>query len=218
MKRRYTNATLVTALLGVSFSSAAWAGEGTKGQAAPQAPMRAAIAAHLFERMDENKDGQVTRQEALAASQRLFQRLDGNADGELTKAESEAGTKAMREQELSTHFKQLDANGDGRLTVAESQLPQPVFDRLDANKDKALTLAEMQAGPDKRAEQRDFQFDQSDVNHDGKVTRDEAEKSAGSRFDSIDQSHDGVVTRAELEAHVAQIMKQGGAKPHEGAH
>lgn len=218
MKRRYTNATLVTAVLAVSFSSAAWAGEGAKGQAAPEAPTRAAIAAHLFERMDENKDGQVTRQESLAAGQRLFQRLDGNADGELTKAESAAGTKAMREQELSTHFKKLDKNGDGQLTAAESQLPEAVFAQLDANKDKALTLAEMQSVPDKRAEQRDFQFDLSDVNHDGKVTRDEAEKSAGSRFDSIDQSHDGVVTRAELEAHLAQIMKQAGPKPQQGAH
>jgi Ca2+-binding EF-hand superfamily protein len=218
MKRRYTNATLVSALLGVTFSSAAWAGEGAKGHAAPDASMRAAMAAHLFERMDENKDGQVTRQEAQEASKRMFQRLDGNADGQITKAESEAGVKAIREQELSAHFKQLDANADGKLTVAEAQLPQAVFDQLDANKDKTLALAEMQVGPGKRADHRDVQFEQSDANHDGKVTRDEADKSATSRFDNIDQSHDGVVTKAELEAHVAQMMKHAGAKPHDGAH
>lgn len=218
MKRRYTNATLATALLVATFSGAAWAGEGAKGSAAPQAAVRATIAGHLFERMDENKDGQVTRQEAQGAAKRLFERLDGNKDGELTRAESEAGAKAMREQELNARFKQLDANGDGQLTAAEAQLPQPVFERLDGNKDKALTLAEMQAGLDKRAEHRDPQFEQSDTNHDGKVTRDEADKSAISRFDNIDQNHDGAVTRAELEAHVAQMMKQNASKPQGAAH
>lgn len=225
MKYRHMNATLAAALLGVSLSSVAWAGDAPKPHAKPGAPgaakvpVHAAIAAHLFERMDDNKDGQVTRVEAQAAATRLFERMDQSSDGEVTKAESEAGARAIREQELKARFTQLDTNADGKLTPAEAQLPPRVFEHLDGNKDKFVTLSELQAGPEVRAEHRDFQFDQADANHDGKVTRDEANKAATTRFDGVDTSHDGVITQAEMEAHVAQMAaKHPGPKSHGGGH
>jgi Ca2+-binding EF-hand superfamily protein len=225
MKYRHMNATLAGVLLSFSLSSVAWAGDGSKPHAAPggagaaKVPMHAAIAAHLFERMDDNKDGQVTRVEAQAAAKRLFERMDQNSDGEVTKAESEAGARAIREQELKARFAQLDTNADGKLAPAEAQLPPSVFERLDGNKDKFVTLSELQQGPDVRAEHRDFQFDQADANHDGKVTRDEANKAATTRFDGVDTSHDGQITQAELEAHVAQMAAQKtGSKSHGGGH
>jgi Ca2+-binding EF-hand superfamily protein len=165
----------------------------------------ARFAAHVFERMDENKDGKITREEAQAAGKRLFAKLDQNGDAQITQAESDAGARAIRNEELGARFDELDADRDGRLTSAEAQVPPQVFQRLDTNKDKSLSKEEFLARPDFRAEHRDFEFKRADANHDGKVTREEADKAATTRFDAVDADHDGVITRKEFDAHVAQV-------------
>ena len=56
--------------------------------------------------------------------------------------------------------------------------------------------AEMQANRDER-------FKQADVNKDGKLTREEAQKGlprVARRFDQIDTNKDGVITKEELDA------------------
>jgi EF hand domain-containing protein len=130
---------------------------------APEVAVRAAMADHFFERMDTNKDGQVTRAEADAVEQQLFARLDADKDGVLTAKEAEDGGRALRAQELEARFKALDGNGDGKLDQPESKLPPAVFERLDQNKDHALTLVEFVARPDRRAQQRELEFEQADA-------------------------------------------------------
>ena len=170
-------------------------------------PGRAALAEHWFERMDANQDGQLTRAELEAGTQRLFERLDANKDGELTRAEAETGATALRREELGARFRELDTNQDGRLTAEESKLPPRAFDRIDSNHDHALSLEEFLALPDFGARRREFEFDRADQNHDGKVTRAEAEQAAKERFDRLDANHDGVITRAELAQHLEQAGK-----------
>jgi Ca2+-binding EF-hand superfamily protein len=207
MNEHRMNVVLSGSLLVLSLSSLAVAGEGANHGGPPGAPGRAAFAAHLFERMDTDKNGQVTRAEAEAEAERLFTRMDANKDGQLTRQESDDGARAIRQQELGTRFRALDTNDDGRLTAEESKLPPRFFERLDADKDHALTLAEFQAVPDFGADRRGFEFEQSDENHDGKVTRAEALHSAQLRFERVDTNHDGVITRAELDARLAEMGK-----------
>jgi Ca2+-binding EF-hand superfamily protein len=214
MHLRRTNAATLAALAAVSISGAAWADGGGHHGGGGAAP-HARFAAHVFEMMDENNDGKITREEGQAAAKRLFDKLDLNGDGTITKAESDSGARAMRNEELGARFDALDADHDGRLTSAEAQVPPQVFQNLDTNKDKALSKEEFLARPDLRAEHRDFEFNRADGNHDGKVTREEADKIATERFDSVDADHDGVITRQEFDAHVAQVAKAThGQHPH----
>jgi Ca2+-binding EF-hand superfamily protein len=210
MTKRGTKAAMASAVLGLSFSVPAWAQQ-AGAQQHEHGGRGAAIAAHMFERMDTNGDGQVTRQEADDAGKRLFDKFDRNADGAVTHEEAEAGARALRLEELAARFKQLDENNDGKLSGTESQLPPPVFLKLDTNKDHALSLEEFQTRPDMRAEHRELEFERADANHDGKVTREEAAQSAKERFDRVDADHDGVITRAEFDAHVANMASMAHA-------
>jgi Ca2+-binding EF-hand superfamily protein len=212
MTKRGTKAAVVSAVLGLSFSVPAWAQPAAAAAHDQGGPGRAAaIAAHMFERMDTNGDGQVTRQEADDAGKRLFDKFDRNADGAVTRDEAEAGARALRQEELAARFKQLDENGDGKLSGPESQMPPQAFLKLDTNKDHALSLEEFQIRPDMRSEHRELEFDRADANHDGKVTREEATQTAKERFERVDADHDGVITRAELDAHLAKMANMAHA-------
>jgi Ca2+-binding EF-hand superfamily protein len=218
MTQRGTKSAVACAVLGLSVSMPAWAQQAAAGPHGGQGgPERAAaMAAHLFERMDTNGDGKVTREEADETGKRLFEKFDRNADGAVTRDEADAGAKALRQEELVVRFKKLDQDGDGKLSGTESQLPPQFFQKLDTNNDRALSLEEFQARPDRRAEHREFEFERADGNHDGKVTRAEADQSAKERFDHVDADHDGVITRAEFDAHVANMaaMASANAKTH----
>jgi hypothetical protein len=228
MSKRWINLTVMGSVLGLS--GLVWAGLASaqpKDNAAAQPkqeparqhgrPVRAAIAEHWFERMDANKDGQLTRQEAQAGSLRLFEQLDRNQDGEVTREEADAGARVIRQEELASRFRQLDVDQDGRLTADESKLPPQFFDRLDTNHDHALSLEEFQARPDFGAKWREFEFDRADANHDGKVSRAEAQQAAKERFERLDANHDGVLTREELAQHLDKVGQarehQHGAEP-----
>lgn len=210
MNGRRMKAAVTGSLLGTLVAGIAGAGESAQPPAGAPAQREALVTA-FFERMDSNKDAQVTRLEAELASRLLFAKLDGNGDGEITKAEAETAARAMRKEELTGHFKTLDANRDGRLTAEEAKLPAAFFERLDTDKDHNVTLAEFQAMPEMGGARQQLEFDRADFNHDGKVTRDEGGRSARERFDLIDTNQDSVITRPELEARVDALLK-GGAK------
>jgi Ca2+-binding EF-hand superfamily protein len=213
MNKRAINITVLGSVLGLALGVAGLAAaqpsddhQGHPGHGHPGA----ALAERWFERMDANKDGQLTRAEVEAGSQRLFERLDANKDGEVTREEAETGAVAIRNEERTARFKQLDANGDGHLTLEESKLPQHFFEKLDTNSDHALSLEEFSAMPDFGARHREFEFDHADKNHDGKVTRAESADAAKERFDKIDANHDNVITKDEFTAHLQSMAKMHG--------
>jgi Ca2+-binding EF-hand superfamily protein len=205
-------AAVTGSLLGMLFAGIAIAGESAKPPADARAQREALVNA-FFERMDTNKDAQVSRLEAELASKSLFAKLDGNGDGEITKAEAESSARAVRQEELAAHFKTLDANRDGGLTLDESKLPPAFFERLDADKNRNVTLEEFQAMPGMSGASQQLEFDRADLNHDGKLTREEGGRSAQERFALIDTNKDNLVTRPELEARVDAMMKGGAKRP-----
>ena len=66
-------------------------------------------AERMFERMDTDNDGRVTRTDANAFAIARFARMDANADGQITKDERRAARQARRGENLKP-FQAVDPN------------------------------------------------------------------------------------------------------------
>lgn len=103
-------------------------------------------------RVDANKDGIVTREEAqthprLSAG---FDAADTNRDGQLDAAEMSAHREAMHAEmrvRADARWKAADTDGDGSLSREEAQASMPRvaerFDEFDANADGRVGREEM---------------------------------------------------------------------------
>ena len=155
---------------------------------------RAEVAAHvrtIFDRLDSNRDGSITKAEADAAKAKpgqwagrrmhggaaggqmadrgaMFDRLDANHDGSVSRAEFDAA-HAQRQQRIASH----DQNGDGRPNGRRiggghgmGGMGGQMFERADGNRDGRVTLQEA-------TNAALHHFDTADVNRDGQLTPDE---------------------------------------------
>jgi hypothetical protein len=109
---------------------------------------------------DTDGDGRVSRAEATAASNKRsgewFDKLDQNKDGYVTKDELKQARATRNENrdemkgKAKEHFKEADANGDGQLSLDEAQAKMPRvaerFNDLDADKNGLLTKEELRRG------------------------------------------------------------------------
>lgn len=120
----------------------------------------------MFERMDANGDGKITKDEARKMSEARFQKLDGNGDGAVTSEEAKAAHEKMRAE----WAKKAGKDGEGKSKhhkKGQRHGPGHLFAKLDVNKDGKITKAEAQKVSDQR-------FERIDTNKDGVVTREEA--------------------------------------------
>lgn len=126
------------------------------GPSLAQAPPAAPRGAAAFQRMDGNRDGQVTREEYLAALRQRFEAADANRDGGLSPEEfdsflragrgGQAAAAAQPDARRQARFARLDSNRDGRLSFGELQpMLERRFVRLDSNRDGAVTAEEARA-------------------------------------------------------------------------
>lgn len=76
---------------------------------------RGGFGGNPFTGADADKDGRVSKAEAIAAATRRFERMDVNKDGFVDQVDR----KAMAEQHREAWFKKVDADGDGKLSRAE---------------------------------------------------------------------------------------------------
>lgn len=107
----------------------------------------------LFQRLDTDGDGTITRAEAEAAAAIRFAAADTNGDGLLSGDELVAAAEARRVEELqqrtSRMIERADTDGDGMLSMAEMEGARQgppldrLFERLDANKDGVITEEEV---------------------------------------------------------------------------
>jgi Ca2+-binding EF-hand superfamily protein len=145
----------------------------------------------MFEMLDANKDGTVTRAEATAAAEKHFAEVDTNKDGVISQAERDAMRARMRDK---------------------------MFDLMDSDKNGQLSREEFRAAHEKmRAAkgERGMQGMHRGGHHGGMrgggmmkadTTKTQAVARAQAMFDRIDANRDGNITAAERDA-ARQKMK-----------
>ena len=163
-----------------------------------------------FEVMDRTGDGMITRDE-WRGSARSFEVHDWNGDGRLSGEEVRIGAqRGSGDAEDADHapstseryvtwtergFANLDHNRDRRITANEWHFDRETFLRADRNRDGALDRAEFLGADDD--DDRGDQFDDLDVDGNGRLERDEWHASADA-FTWLDRNRDGVLSRAEV--------------------
>eukprot|EP00435_Cladocopium_sp_Y103_P076924 s1_g663.t1 len=136
---------LSSTLAGILLASAgvAIAAKGPGG--GPPSPDR------MFEMLDLNEDGEITREEAENARDARFEEADTNGDGLLSPEEMTAAREARAAERQQRRFAKLDTNEDGLLSPEElaasprAQRREGMFDRVDQNGDGKITRAEAEA-------------------------------------------------------------------------
>ena len=110
--------------------------------------MRAQIMAAHIAKIDTNKDGKVSKEEATAYKKAMFKQADANGNGKVSQQELVAfreAEKARREKERQEmFFNNADVDGDGGLNEAEFIVAGPnAFERFDRNGDGIVEPGEM---------------------------------------------------------------------------
>ncbi len=124
----------------------------------------------IFEAMDANKDGLISKKEFDAYQKKHFKEMDANHDGKITIEEFEAEHSKMHKDHcdephhgfgqhpeydseqsdsfISKRFEAADTNHDGALSREEAKnMPMVLehFDEIDTNKDGKVTEDEIKA-------------------------------------------------------------------------
>jgi Ca2+-binding EF-hand superfamily protein len=146
-----------------------------------------------FAQFDRNGDGLITRDE-FPADAALFNNLDLNRDGRLTRREIEQAVP--NQAALESQVRTYDRNGDGIITRDEYPGDAATFDRLDRNHDGVLSDADRQ-GRGRGRNNAQMRFRGMDRNGDGVITRDEWRGNDNS-FQQHDRNGDGVLSGSEL--------------------
>ena len=175
----------------------------------------------IFQQLDKNGDGKLTKDEMPERLGQFLMRADANGDGALTKQELAEARKNLSAAKpaagagaglptVDEMFQRHDKNADGKLT--KDELPEFAAERLmraDANGDGELSKEELTEMRKKWAEQAG-----AAAGRDGPGG---AGPGAGGRFDSaemfqrLDRNGDGSLTKDELPERLAELLMRADA-------
>ena len=162
MKRKIIIGSVIAALASPALAYAAT-------DDAPKGPHKGGI----FERLDTNKDGEITFEEMTAKSTERFSKLDKDGNGTISVEEMTVQKKEF--------FDKIDADGNGTI-----------------NKEEARAFHEM-----KREERKERHSSRMleilDKDKDGTVTKEEFAAASEARFEAADSNNDGVLSGDELQ-------------------
>jgi Ca2+-binding EF-hand superfamily protein len=157
------------------------------------APAPAAVlpAEDDYARLDQNRDGVVSRVEWTRSDN--FRRYDRDNDGVVTRDEYR---NPVDPNAPEGRFVDEDLNRDGVISRGEWRSSRGAFDALDVDRDGVLTAAEYSRIGSANLGTWQARFDALDRNHDGTVSRFEWRGETAS-FGTADLNNDNVVSREE---------------------
>lgn len=147
----------------------------------------AANAQQLFQKMDVDGDGKITKEEMKASAPRggsrgpsiddLFNHIDTDSNGAVTETENRAFLESMKSRRsgppdaasmVQKLFEKADSDGDGKITKKklEAILPRHdasealdrLFSNADPDKDGAISQSELEAELKSHFEQRPMMY------------------------------------------------------------
>jgi Ca2+-binding EF-hand superfamily protein len=142
----------------------------------------------------------MTRAQVVQRVQTHFAKLDSNKDGFVTKEEAQAARDARRvevtkrvEARGNQRFDRLDANHDGSISRQEfDSARQAMASR--GERGHRVAMRRMHGGMIGNL------FKMADANKDSRVSLQEATSAAAAHFDAADLNHDGTLTPEEMRA------------------
>lgn len=181
----------------------------------------------IFELLDKNKDGKISKEEALKApNKRLsenFSIIDSNSNGyiEMSEVKTIFDLHNSTDSKKEKLMKLADTNKDGRVSIEEAltliekrgkgniKRKKKHLKSIDTNNNGFLEPNELQkikAPKNKNREKLPVEsiFKVLDRNNDGKISKEEASKAPNKRlsknFDRLDQNQDGYIDLKELKS------------------
>ncbi len=184
----------------------------------------------MMGKVDVNKDGKITQQEADAAHAARFAAIDINKDGFIDASEAQKA-EAGRWEKMKERRADAKAGGKGghdgkHMHWGHGPGGMGMFEDADANRDGKVSKAEFLAASDGRFDDMDFNkdgyLDQSDfeahraaceagkilcgpmarldTNKDGKVSKAEFMNGPRPMFERMDTNKNGVIDQSEMAA------------------
>jgi Ca2+-binding EF-hand superfamily protein len=165
-------------------------------------------------------DRVMTRDEVVAHVQKLFARLDTNRDGFITREEAAAAAKVRMHRRLATAdrpmpdreamFARLDTNKDGMISRDEYMSARPeIRQQRIVVRNQGGPRAAGEAMHDMRHQgMMGHLFEMADTDRDGRVSLVEATNAAAHHFDQMDLNRDGKITPEERHQAHQQMRAQ----------
>jgi Ca2+-binding EF-hand superfamily protein len=191
------------------------------------AALAAPAAAQVFNGVDRNGDGVITRNE-WRGNNRSFTNYDRDRNGHISQDEMPGSMRRndrdgyqQRNRSANNPVDKLDKNDSGVVEGYEWPYNSRVFHELDRDMDSVLsseelrnintaTMSDLDKNNNKRIEAEEWpggfaQFDRLDENRDGKVSSREYFDRGGEfqrrqRFDDWDKNKDGIISSTEWQS------------------
>ncbi|MFC7536376.1 EF-hand domain-containing protein [Sphingomonas sp. GCM10030256] len=168
------------------------------------------------------RDGIQTRNEVVERVRDRFARMDLNRDGFLTRDEAQAARGQMRGQRMGRNGqRQIDP-------ARRAERQARAFDRFDLDRNGVISRDEfaqvrttrgdrgqragMHRGMRMGGRMGGQMFAMADLNRDNRVSMQEATQAAVRHFDMVDANRDGRITREEREQMRQRMMGQRGVR------
>jgi hypothetical protein len=208
---------LTTAAIGAMLTAGAAVAMQSQAPTPPKQPIsKAEMLARAdarFDRLDTNKDGQLSAEERKAGMDAARAAMAEKKGGELqdfVPGARRGGGGGMGERMLA----RVDTNGDGLISKAENRaMVEARFARMDADKDGAVEAGEGRKGMGKRGEGRGGKrmgmrggrgggagMMMADTNKDGTISKAEFDAQSAQRFAKLDTNSDGRIDATEMKA------------------